>query len=267
VQVQAGTYPAQTVNPAGKTSPVVIRPVTGASVVIGGLDVYASHVEFQDMTTYSLYAHEGADDVTWRNMTDRGGLYIRSASNISIIGGSIGPGDNISNFITAAYQSTTPSRNILLDGVTIHDFTRSDPSAHVDCLAVDDVDGLTIRNSTFRTCEAFDIIFGEDNNSGRGARNVLIEDNRFDCCESGYYSVFFANFEGPGIFRDNSANKSITVATDGSARNLRISRNVLPYLNERLCRVPTVRFDHNTIGGGSTCGPGDRIRRGAGRRG
>ena len=59
--------------------------------------------------------------------------------------------------------------------------------AHVDCIGIDNVDGLVIRNSRIWNCEHFSIIFGNDLTSGSAVRNALIENNFLDCCYSGYY--------------------------------------------------------------------------------
>src|SRR5262249_41097226 len=160
VVVAAGSYPPQTVNATGRSgAPVVFAPAPGAKVTIADeLNVYASHVEFDDMTVSDWYVRDRASDLTFRRMKVQV-FFIRSASNVRVIGGSVGGIDSgDAATIGSTYRSRVPSRNIVLDGVSFHDITRKNlPGGHVQCLFVQSVDGLVIRNSTFRHCDVFDV--------------------------------------------------------------------------------------------------------------
>src|SRR5262249_9557630 len=120
VEVAAGSYGGQTINvDSSKTSSsdVLFRPASGASVTLGGVNVYGSHVQFQDFTINGDWqAYHSADDVTFRNITLNGGFYTQSASNISVIGGSVG-GLVDTKPQVGVWPQDTENRNILIDGV------------------------------------------------------------------------------------------------------------------------------------------------------
>jgi hypothetical protein len=260
VEVAGGSYSDQSVgvdaSKAGAGARVIFVPAAGAAPALQDLAITGSHVEFHSMRFTGFAMREGADDVVFRNVDMAGSFVIRSASNFTWLGGSVGPQQDTSVFISAADGSSTPSRNVTLDGLTFHDFTKVADGAHVDCLAVDDVDGFTVRNSTFRNCEHFDIIFGRDNNSGRAVRNLLIENTTFDCCRSGYYSIGFGDVDGPGLVRHNSANQAFGFL-GGTYSGLTIDSNVLPKLSGADC--DKARWSYNVIASGNTCGAGDKI--------
>ena len=261
VEVAGGDYPDQTLDaPPKPTGPVVVfRPASGAAVRVAWINVATSHLEFRDMqATGGTYNRAGADDVTYRNV-DMEDFFIRSASRISYIGGSVGPNDSqdYMNWITAGEGSSTGSKDILLDGVTIHDFRKHQTGSHVDCIGIDDVDGLVIRNSKIRNCEHFGMIFGSDIVTNRAARNVTIENNFIDCCGTGYYSLGFAYLEGPALVRNNSLDLGIGFLV-APVSGLEINSNIIPSNNSANCSQSGVTWKYNLIGAGKTCGVGDR---------
>jgi hypothetical protein len=259
VEMATGAYGDSDIpDDPSKTSDAVVRfvPAPGAAVDAGWLSVYGDHVELSGIRVSGWAMREGADDITLRDVdADEEGWWIRSASNVRILGGDLGPLQDYSSEVSAAWESSTPARNILFDGVTFHDVIKVTPGAHTDCLTVGDVDGLVIRNSRFRNCEHFDVIFGNDVSTGRAARNVILENNFFDCCRSGYYSVGFGAFEG-GVVRHNSANLGFGFL-GGDVSNLEIHSNILPSVQEAVC--DKARWHHNVIASGARCGTGDRI--------
>ena len=259
VEVAAGEYGEESipvdVGKAPATSRVVFVPAPGAAVGLADLSVYGTHAEVRDLRIDAFAMREGARDVVLRNVHINGTFAIRSGADLSILGGEVGPAPDGVSFISAAYESSVPARNILIDGVEFHDYVKVTDGAHVDCLSVDEVVGLTIRNSRFRNCEHFAILFGKDSSTQRGASNVLVENNFFDCCRSGYYSLGFQQFEG-GTVRFNSTNKAFGFL-GGPVTGLTLSSNVLPNVNDATCDLADWRY--NVIGEGARCGPGDRI--------
>ena len=267
VDVRPGSYEAQLLSPDGRPStskPVVFAgPPQGGATIDGELEVGAHAVEFRDLTVRGVIAHPGADHVTLRRIRNQAGLFITSASNISVIGGSVGPGVNFSPEIKAAEGSRIPPRNILIDGVTFHDWTRTEADAHVDCLHVLSVDGLVIRRSRFVRCEAFNLLFTSYGLAGP-PRNVVVEDSDFSCCRSGYYSISLgtagANFRN-FVIRRNRANKDFSV-DEGTTRpgaNIRFEGNHVPYANPVLCSRPGTIWRDNVWSAGKPCGPTDRV--------
>jgi hypothetical protein len=234
VDVAAGSYPEQQLNSdSAKTSlaHVVFRPNAGASVALAGLVVYGSHLTFQNMTVNGDWQtfHE-TDDVTFRNVTVNGGIFTQSSSNISVIGGSVG---GIQDYKPqfGAWPPETTNQNILVDGVTFHDVTRTSDDQHVECLLVAGIDGLVIRNSRFYNCDVFDVSIGSMNGSPP-PQNITIENNVFGGA-NGYYSLDFndnATSLTNVMIRNNSATQSMYLGNAiPELTNVSVIANVAPY--------------------------------------
>jgi len=261
VEVAGGSYSGQTIDQTPKTGTgtVLFRPAAGSSVVLGSITVHrAAHIEFRDFTVNSSTLNrQQAQWITYRGIKMRQFL-VRSADHISYIDSEVGPNDSNDgmNWITAAYQTTDPATDVLLDNVRIHDFTKHNSGAHVDCIGIDDVDGLVIRNSRLWNCEHFSIIFGNDVESERAARNALLENNFFDCCYSGYYSLGFGDVEGPMMVRFNSMTLGMGWL-GGSVVGLTFDSNVISGNSSANCSKATWRY--NIVASGSACGGGGVI--------
>jgi hypothetical protein len=244
VEMAAGTYSDTTLSlDSSKTSTadVVFQPAPGASVTISPqLHVSARHLELRGLHLSSkLWVEASAADVTFRNDALKNfDLYsegTQSSQDISFIGGSIGPSANENSRIASNGPATSASpRNILIDGVAFHDFTVTPGSeAHVECLQVWAVDGLTIRNSTFRNCAVFDIFLQKlPEGAAATPSNILIENNFFDCCGSGYYAIRMADHPGTSwknvTIRNNSLDKGINPDPGVPYSNVKIESNVGP---------------------------------------
>jgi hypothetical protein len=187
-------------------------------------------------------------------------FFIRSASRIRVIGGSVGGiDDGSAAALGSAYQSKVPARDVLIDHVAFHDVTRkANPSAHVQCLFVQSVDGLVIRNSTFRHCDVFDVFV---NNIGVGPvpKNMLFENNLFDKASGGgFYSLFVRNDAGDRIdglvVRYNSFLQGPHFDS-GSYAHARVVANVSPFASPQCTKG--IEFAHNVFDE-ARCGPTDR---------
>ncbi len=146
-----------------------------------------SHVEFQNLTTASWSAginssrvDQGSqtNDVVFENVNAQI-FFIGGASAVSVIGGSIGPTVNNASQITSCYLCTYPAHDILIDHVYFHDYTRTDPKKHMECLHVYPAQRLTIRNSRFRNCAIMNV-FLSNFGSGGDLADITIENNWFD---------------------------------------------------------------------------------------
>jgi hypothetical protein len=262
VFVAGGTYPDQTIErDASKRSgrDVIFRPSPGARVVIDDtLKINGSHVSFQGMKVREWEVWGPADDVTLRNI-DVDAFWITSASNVRIIGGDVGPYENGSSQIRSAYRSQVQSRNILVDGVHFHDYDRTDPDSHMECLQVWGTRGLTIRRSKFRRCAIFDVFIANDGDAA-GVSDVVVENSFFDeATAGGYYALFFDS-KGRAmsniLVRNNSLLQGVYVETgSGPISNVRIIGNVGPR-NPNHCYEGVV-FRHN-VWHNARCGATDR---------
>jgi hypothetical protein len=257
VLVAAGTYADQTITPdRAKTSSVdvVFRPVAGARVDVGGsgLTVFGSHIEFRDLrTSGGWYAKPGADDLTFRRIRSKD-FFISSGSNIRVLGGSVGPGVDYHPIIGA--DDAVPPRNILIDGVRFHDWTRSSDSVHIECLQIAAGDGVTVQRSRFENCDVMNVHvthWGETPLT----RNVTLENNFFGEAGGGYYAIQANAFENL-LIRNNSLLQPIVIFTEqGPGTNVRVVGNVGP-MQQSGCENRVV-YRHN-VWTNARCDPTDR---------
>jgi len=256
VVVRGGTYGGQRISAAPKAHgpKVVFRPARGAKVTIDSIRVsHGSYIEFRGFRVVDdTYNEQGARHITYSYIKMRQ-FFIRGADHITYRYAEVGPNasDDGMNWITAPYGVQDHPRGIRLDHVRIHDFKKHNSGAHVDCIGIDDVDGLVIQSSRFWNCEHFSIIFGKDLETGRAARNVLIQNTFFDCCYSGYYSLGFGDVEGPMRIRFNSFTLGLGWL-GGTVRGLVFDSNVISNNNSSNCSRATWR--HNVVASGSACG-------------
>ena len=214
-----------------KTSPrdVLFRPVKGARVVVDALDIYGSHVEFRGIRIENdFYVKCGADDVTLRSSKARL-FFIRSATNIRILGTEFGPSDTISQIGHTAECQRAP-RGILLDRVYMHDFTNPDPDKHMECLTVQAASDFVIRRSRFYHCEDFDILF-KHRSPVLETTNTTIENTWFDKpWPDGSSAIQFSEPDSGGTFnnvliRNNSFAGTLTLKPEIDYPNLRVIAN------------------------------------------
>jgi hypothetical protein len=233
VLVAAGTYPEQTLTGGDEklgTERVVFRPAEGANVRLESLEVDGPRVELRGFTVGTVTTLADAEDVVLRDLTIRGGFFILSSRRVSVVGGSVGPGVDYHPMIASADRSTTPPRDIVVDGVLFHDWTRTKPEVHTECLQIGAGDGITVRNSRFRNCHVMDLHvthFGD----APETRNVTIENNFFSAAgDGGFYAIQANAFENL-LVRNNSLAQPVKIFTgpgQGPNVNVRVIGNVGP---------------------------------------
>jgi hypothetical protein len=256
VIVFGGTYGGQRINarPKAHGPKILFRPARGASVTLHSIRVVrGSYITFRGFRVVDdTYNEPGAQRITYSFIKMRQ-FFVRGADHINYRNSEVGPNDTDDgmNWITAAYGTQNGASDIVLDRVRIHDFKKHNSGAHVDCIGIDDVKGLVIANSRFWNCEHFSIIFGKDLATGRAARQVLLQNNFFDCCYSGYYSLGFGDVEGPMRIRFNSFTLGVGWL-GGTVRGLVFDSNVLSNNNSANCNDATWRY--NVVARGSACG-------------
>jgi hypothetical protein len=293
VEIAAGRYPDQRLlyDPA-KTSPehVVFRPAPGAEVFVSdlkiGTDRYtagASHVTIRDLTfggwtvegcgspggtaQCAAGAASGGDDVVFRDVTVRGGVFVNSATNVSVLGGSVGPGVNYHPDVQNSYLMTKRPRNVLFDGVLFHDWTRtkkpcdSSGLCHVECLQISSGDYITIRNSTFRHCDIFDVHMDDGVSWGTGfPTHVVVENNDFAASTdgAGYPTPYALSIYGAShvVVRGNRwAEPPRFPPRQNPALDFLVTANRGPY--DRHACDRRLRYERNRFAG-ARCGPTDR---------
>jgi hypothetical protein len=259
VELGGGTYSSQTITvDPSKRSPrdVLFRPARGEAVDIAGdgLTILGRHIEFRDFSVSGgWHAKPGSDDLTFRRIRSKD-LFISSASNIRVIGGSIGPTVDYDPQIKPNSPSSPPPRNILLDGVYFHDMTISSGSdAHVECLQVAEVNGLIIRNSKFDNCAHHNIFISAWWDGV--VRNVLLENNWGGRVPHGYYGFRVAPYDGhcvDVVLRNNSATVPFLI---DDCRSVQMIANLGPHNKWSCLRGVTYSFN---VFQGAKCGSTDR---------
>jgi hypothetical protein len=233
VLVAAGRYDGQQEieKDSTKTSPrdVLFRPVKGARVVVEALDVYGSHVELRGLRIErDFYVKCGADDVTLRGSKAKL-FFIRSATNIRLLGTEFGPSDTISQ-IGHTEECPRAPRGIVLDRVYMHDFTNPNPDKHMECLTVQAASDFAIRRSRFHHCEDFDILF-KHRSPVLETTNTTIENTWFDQpWPDGTSAIQFSEPDSGGTFRNvlirnNSFAGNLTLKPEISYPNLAVIAN------------------------------------------
>jgi hypothetical protein len=199
-------------------------------VIVESLDVYGSHVEFRGLRIErDFYVKCGADDVTLRSSKARL-FFIRSATNVRIIGTEFGPSDTISQ-IGHTEECPRAPRGILLDRVYMHDFTNPNPSKHMECLTVQAASDFVIRRSRFHHCEDFDILF-KHRSPVLETTNTTIENTWFDKpWPDGSSAIQFSEPDSGGTFtnvliRNNSFAGTLMMKPEVTYRNARVFSNV-----------------------------------------
>ena len=198
----------------------------------------AEHLELRDMAMPGGWQTDAnAADVTMRNIDSRH-LFINSSQQVSVIGGRVGPTGPVNYHPQIAATTTTPPRDILIDGVTFHDWRVAAAGQHTECLQIGGGDRITVRNSRFINCEATgNMHITHYGDPSPRTRNVTIENNFFSTTINGYYAIQAYAVQNLTI-RNNSATQGFTIqAFPGdtvAANNVRVIGNLAP---ERVLRV------------------------------
>ena len=281
VQLAAGSYGDQTIQrDAGLTSSedVVFRPASGATVTLGTVTDYGSHVTLEGMNATDLNARVTdpyqfpVSDITFRNMDARN-FMVLSASDVSVIGGDYGPASDCggpyggsNNSIRRFAENGAPNpTNILIEGVRIHDITSYNlTSCHMEGLAIFAGAGVTVRNSKFWGNSVYDVFL--QSNSGP-VSNLLIENNWFASpvgqSGTGSGSSTLAFSGGSGDFanstvRHNSFNGYVSFDDNGlnpAYTNFKAVGNIgQPMYGS--CSLKGVVYRYN-LWKGMACGTGD----------
>ena len=262
ILMSGGSYPAQTIQvDSTKSAPaVVVKPAAGADVTVGSLDIYGSHVEVQNIRVEPRwYVYEGATQVTMRNIRAER-FVIASASNVSVIGGDYGPSIDSVSAIKTAYKSTTPPRNILVDGVYVHDVNRpAGTDFHRECLHVMAADGLTIRNSKFHRCLHIGISFNEHGDADV-MRGITVENNWIGFIDGHHAINLSAGDPCEILIRFNTfRDKGIAPSCPQTGRGVRIESNIFPSMGSHICGENGYSWNWNVYESGVKCGPNDLV--------
>jgi hypothetical protein len=264
VELAGGTYPGQTLTfDPRKTSSqdVVFRPRKGARVTVAGeVELEGvSHVTFKRMTVGDFFIGPESTspdpgaiprDVSVLDVRQRF-FFVRAAVNVRIAGGAVGGVDNAIVSTIGTYPGQPPARNVLVERVRFHDVTRrADPEAHVECLFIQESNGVTVRRSRFTRCDVMGVFVNQI--LGGTISNLRIENNFFDRpTDGGYYAlavypvnrgrILYNSFAGTALLRTGNWSNFAVIGNAG-----RLSA----------C-VSGVRFAHN-VWSNARCSSTDR---------
>lgn len=201
VEVAEGRYPEQVLTrdeARDAAEDVTFQPAPGARVRVAGLafgkwtdDLGAEHVQVRDMEVGTIVARR-TDDLTFRGLRLRS-FWIEGGRGVRFLGGSVGGIKGANPWIgtwRGSDGTTDVPGDVVIDGVEFHDVRMRKRSDHIECLHVNDVDGLVLRNSRFHDCDTFDVLvmYGHE----EVLRDILVEGNHFG--ETGN------SFGGPSYF-------------------------------------------------------------------
>lgn len=182
----ACSYPNQNFT---STTPVTIQG-QGAATTVGDLDAHgAQNIAFKNFTATDMFwvpqngssggrlaSNLSTDGV---NFT-AGGIFLRGCQNCTFKNGASGNRHDAYSQTIGAYSAADKSRNILIDHWNFHDMDRSaNPSGHMECLFIQESDGVTVSNSTFSRCSIMDV-FISPIVSSQAPTNVTLRGNTFN---------------------------------------------------------------------------------------
>jgi hypothetical protein len=233
------------------------------------LSVYASHVTFESMKLADGWkTYKETDDVTFRNVSSRH-LFIWSSSNVSVIGGEVGPSDgtDYDPQISEDPGSRIAPRNILIDGVSFHDWWRPpNTDYHTECLQIGAGVNVTVRNSRFWNCATHDIFirsWGDINGGVHELRSWTIENNFFAKTLDGFYAIQFVNDLGFSnadfLLRNNSFLQGIFI--EEATTTVTVDSNIFSEQATFGCTGDVYRYNIYESLQGSTqpCGATDKV--------
>jgi hypothetical protein len=196
--MKAGSYGAQNIN-VTKTTPGCTVIAETTTTLTGTLTTSGAWYEIQNITgTGWNVSSAGTNNVICRECNFDGAQVDWTAanySNISWIGGSL------KNFSTAVDDHGmaiwNAATDVLVDGVTFDNIVNTGTTAnHFEVIRVDgNVNGLTIRKSTFTNNNASTATIFFSTFRGDKPQNILIENNFFEP-PGDAFGIFDANFQG-----------------------------------------------------------------------
>lgn len=263
VEVAAGGYPSQELTEdRSKKGPraVRFRPAAGAAVTLENLRVEgASFVAFRGfrvteaVRVVNSEPSPGSRDVAFERLRAQTIKIVGPVANISVRGGVYGDTvdwqPQIGKYDFGAPDSTRP-RNILIDGATFKNYTRSGSDAHTECLQILHVDRMVVRNSRFDNCDGTAAIALTDGPSD----NVTIENNFLGKRGDAFYSMQITKNVRNFVLRYNSSSKAAVFSDDETGGPYTVTANYMPF-SSGLC-VPEGSYSRNVFARGR-CGRTD----------
>lgn len=236
VLIRAGSYTGQSIAASTRTcgSPVTFGEDNGDVTITDDFDANGDCTTINDIT---INGEAGSNNdnrvfnVTWNNVTMGHGIFLANSENTTIHGvcahgtpfgcsASIccrpEPGKQV---ILLAGQlgggPTTANGNLTIDGVDVHDATRTSGLDHKECAFFIAIQGLTLRNSHFWNCAVYDTSVAAIG-SDLCPRDILFENNIFEASDDitvggkdGFYVGVWQNCHPANVtLRNNTLEQS-----------------------------------------------------------
>ena len=162
----------------------------GSGTTVGDLDAHgAQNLTFRNFNARDMFwvPQNGSSGgrLTSNMVVDNvdftaGGIFLRGCQNCTFRNGASGNRHDAYSQTIGAYSATDKSRSILIDNWLFHDMDRSaNPSGHMECLFIQESDGVTVQNSTFTNCSIMDV-FISPIVSTQAPTNLTLRGNRFE---------------------------------------------------------------------------------------
>ena len=146
---------------------VAFTPAAGATVTMPSLELGATYgvpgpagvavVATADrrLRTGELTLNRPRELATWG--ISAGNLYVTGGEHVALRGGDVGgivSPDGTHPEIQRVYHSSplVVPTDLTIEGVRFHDITTTHPSAHTDCLQIENGDGIVLRGNRFERC-------------------------------------------------------------------------------------------------------------------
>ena len=281
VEVDGGSYGGQVIDlPQHSSGPrIVFRPSAGEQVEVAGtLETRASHVEVRDMYVWQWYTQYRADALSWASADDIAFVRLRAHSGtilgshgVQVIGGEVGPnrkpdgtGGEDGIFIGAYPPDADVPRDVLIDGVWIHDIQHLRDTDHSDCVQTTGAARVTIARSRLENCADQDIMLKDDQGEVRG---FVIENNFLDNPTLGWFAVNLGDVANSWPCADidvryNSTTARADYRVDACGQGSELTGNIAPKFGDSKCSQAKAygwKVDFNVWETGMPCGASDSV--------
>jgi hypothetical protein len=289
VEIAGGSYGAQTFTADAKTGTgcssagniaacVAFEPAAGSTVSVpsltiganyynagpGGIAIVATADRKLQVGGY-LTLNRPRELATWGISAKN--FYITGGSQMAVRGGDIGgivDPDGSHPEIQASYINNAiielPT-NLTIEGVSFHDINTSHPTAHTDCLQLENGTDIILRANRFERCGSVGLRMSWGSRDSNGPpTNVLIENNVFGkCADIPVSQCYYSAQPGNGINVTVRYNTFVQAYQPSGgpqyAKNLVYIGNLVANME---CDSGASSSRRNVTAGGSTCGPTDR---------
>ena len=280
VELAPGTYPDEQVTtkaakPSG-SAPVTIRgeaggvaSIPGSLAFLGVRDVVVQHIQLgqlailpstrSTLSSGTVYSSDiELDHVRLKN------FYLRSASDITLQDSDIGHYsylEGLGSSTIGAYDRMPPSTGIVLDHLSFAGIRRDSSPSHAECLFLQAVVGIVIRDSRFAGCPIMAIFSQAVGTPALNPQHVTIENNVLGHPGEGGSSSIYVDYRGGTpptnwLIRFNSFGGGLRFADGSSFPGIVVDSNVGENASG-YCGAG-VTYKHN-VWSEVTCGATDRI--------